>query len=542
MAPPRAIGAQPAGEEQAMTTGQANRSLLRAVGPDIYRQNAFRLTGLAVTATNRDIRRRGEQLQVAAQFGADAGAAGGTVLPLPEPPGTTAVQQALERLREPAQRLVDELFWIWPARGSGPDEAIAALRRGDQDGALRIWGGQVATGPERAISVHNVAVLLHVRALDDTAVNQMLWQRAVEYWRAVHVDEAFWGLLQARIAELADPRLTSATAGELRAGLLEAVASINAKLAVRAARDNLAADAAAHVALVRDVLLRPEQADRLLRREVEPDLDRIRSISSGAEQSVESDPDRGADAARRFLDETTPLIDKVKFVLAAEQPVVQGLCDEVATTAMYCVIPYVNKTGDFAAGREVLGRALGIAATETARTRIRRNLETARRQAAIQQENLRLKRLSETCWFDKQRPAVDEEAVPRPMWGDEQREPHGYQTRVTWRSTTIRVPRCATCRQAQQRRLRTWRVLAWALAPGWLALNVVPFLVGHGGFVCLTIVATLVGVGYIASELLTLRARKGMTAKEWTGMRQFPPIRDLVAKGWQFGERAGTSS
>src|SRR5215475_6551381 len=108
-----------------MTTGQTQGSLLGAVGPEIYRQNAFRLTGLTVTATNRDIRRRAEQLQVAAQFGADAGGSGG-VLPLPEAPGTTAVQEAIERLRDPVHRLVDELFWIWPAPGGGPDEAMAA--------------------------------------------------------------------------------------------------------------------------------------------------------------------------------------------------------------------------------------------------------------------------------------------------------------------------------------------------------------------------------------------------------------------------------
>ena len=114
---------------------QTGGSLLGDVHAELYANNAFRLSGLPASATSRDIRRRSEQLRVMAQLGTGTDTGQG-VLPLAERPGAAAVADALERLRDPSRRLVDELFWFWPAES---DEAMAALRRGDADAAMNTW-------------------------------------------------------------------------------------------------------------------------------------------------------------------------------------------------------------------------------------------------------------------------------------------------------------------------------------------------------------------------------------------------------------------
>src|SRR5437868_8517251 len=138
--------------------------LVRALTPDLYRVNAFRMAQLPATASQRDISRRLEKLTMLTKLG------GGVELPrgplsLQPAPDLDAVRHAVERLRDPETRLVDEFFWFWPETPAAetPDEALAALDRGDVAAARKRWQ---AVAPGGGTAVHNLAVLAHLLALD----------------------------------------------------------------------------------------------------------------------------------------------------------------------------------------------------------------------------------------------------------------------------------------------------------------------------------------------------------------------------------------
>src|SRR5207237_3361496 len=80
-------------------------------------------------------------------------------------PDVDAVRHAIERLRDPETRLVDEFFWFWPETSATetPDEALTALDRGDVAAARKRWQ---AAAPGAGVAVHNLAVLAHLLALD----------------------------------------------------------------------------------------------------------------------------------------------------------------------------------------------------------------------------------------------------------------------------------------------------------------------------------------------------------------------------------------
>ena len=122
--------------------------LLEAGRAAVYRRNAFRITQLAVDATPREITRQTEKLRLLEKLGGGARAAGG--LGLDPPPDQDAVREALQRLRDPERRLVDELFWFWPqALGQATsDPALQALERGDVAGAARQWLTRERDGSE----------------------------------------------------------------------------------------------------------------------------------------------------------------------------------------------------------------------------------------------------------------------------------------------------------------------------------------------------------------------------------------------------------
>src|SRR5437870_1635747 len=115
------------------------KALLDAATKDLFRRNAFRITGLPVDATPRDVAKHVEKLKVFAELGQDAQP--NAALPLRPPPTVEDIRQAIQNLKDPEKRLIDEFFWFWPENfgQSRSDPAIQALEKGDLEAAADIW-------------------------------------------------------------------------------------------------------------------------------------------------------------------------------------------------------------------------------------------------------------------------------------------------------------------------------------------------------------------------------------------------------------------
>jgi hypothetical protein len=227
------------------TLGGSCPALIEAAHPEVYRRNAFRLTGLSVEATPRDISRHTERLRMMQKFKAKV--ASRSPLALSPPPDEHAVREAVHKLHDPEHRLIDEFFWFWPNQlgQSNPDKALAFLSGDDIDHAAKYWS-QMEQSSETYVSMHNLAVLFHCLALDleQEALSRQLkeqelktlgehWVHAFKRWKVLLDHEPFWSRLTARIRALQDPRLTTGLARRVRASLPLALLSINAALAVR---------------------------------------------------------------------------------------------------------------------------------------------------------------------------------------------------------------------------------------------------------------------------------------------------------------------
>ena len=473
-------------------------SLLDETGPDLYRTNAFRVTGLPVGATARDIRRRGERLRAAARYGVDADT---PVLPLPRPPDGPAVQQIVQRLKDPAKRLVDELFWFWPEDDA--DEAMTALRAGDLATAEAAWRNR-----STAVARHNRAVLAHARALDADAPDRALWEEALTQWHAVIADRSFWDRFARRTAELDDPRLASVTAGSVRARLPTVLLSINARLALDAWRDDRRADAESHLTVMRRSGFALETVDEVLRDAVHPDRKRLTKLCEDAERAADADPEHAAAAGDRLAEQAAPVLDLLGFALTDDDPALGGAKDHVARQVMRCAIAYGNRTRDWRTARALFQRAHPIAVSESTAADIARNL-------AVAEENVR----GASCLFCD-RPAADRHALVRTMYGQVSRG----QFRVTWRTREIAIPRCPSCHARQT--ARAWLFgLGWAV---WAALIVWTFAAFS--------TPLLLADAAMAVVQWALGPR-GLTPRQRRGVRAFDPVQDLLKKGWAFGTK-----
>src|ERR1700741_1326695 len=87
--------------------------LLDVAHLNIYRENAFRITGLPVDATIKEIARHADMLKQMEELGYGEKANPGA-LALDPPPNIEQIREAIQRLKEPERRLIDEFFWFWP--------------------------------------------------------------------------------------------------------------------------------------------------------------------------------------------------------------------------------------------------------------------------------------------------------------------------------------------------------------------------------------------------------------------------------------------
>jgi hypothetical protein len=186
-----------AAPDRSRTATELTVAALRDVaGTQLYRRNAFRVTGLLTVADRQVVRRRQRQVLPALEAGAD--------VDIGLPVGLDEVRAAFDRLLEsPHRRLVDELFWLW---GDATDACgCPATLHQHHDEAVR---------------AHSAALDLEAKGkrLTDSELDEAerLWSTASRQWATVLRHDRFWTHVLARIEALGERQLDRSVVDELR--------------------------------------------------------------------------------------------------------------------------------------------------------------------------------------------------------------------------------------------------------------------------------------------------------------------------------------
>jgi hypothetical protein len=271
---------------------------------ELYRTNAFRVLGLEVDATGREVARRVKELEAQLKVGMPQARG---VLPVDPSPSLDGVRAAGQWLQQPPRRVVEELFWFWPdpAGGAADDQALVALAGGDPQAARQVWKQRQLVGSD--VAVHNLAVLDHVVALDlehkarvgpltpdDQDLLAVSWRRAYDGWLALLEVEGFWGRLGDRVRGRNDPRLTADMVDQLRGWLPRALATVNARLAVHGGEQAQLGlrtpGRASGSARYRRTVLRSLPRWRATAETDQPRSCRLRSSTNSSQHSIASEP------------------------------------------------------------------------------------------------------------------------------------------------------------------------------------------------------------------------------------------------------------
>jgi hypothetical protein len=368
----------------------SRRILLGQAGLDLYRENAFRVTGLAVDASTKEIARHADKLKIMEELG-QRDAAPPSAFPLNPPSSVDQIRDAIRRLRDPEKRLINEFFWFWPltVANSVSDPGIQALTRGDPAKAFAIWKEGEGSPETGFIATHNIAVMCHLMAVewtlyqaagtvDSAQGNEILtyWSEALTRWRKIARSDQFWDAVRARIRSIDDFRLTTGFEREIRESLLDVLSTINAEAALEFAEQQRLDLASSHLRLARETQQDPDKFARIAQQVLASALTLLKQQIESARQRTRTHASEALIASHELLKQAHHTLSLVTLFFGEASEVHHELSDEIANVCNQLQVSYHNTTGDHEACIATLQTILPLATSPELRQQIDKNIRT----------------------------------------------------------------------------------------------------------------------------------------------------------------------
>lgn len=361
-------------------------ALFEACSLQLYDRNIFRLTGLPVDATPRDITKQAQKLQMMEEVGGDMQMSQGAFKPS-KPPTAADIREAIARMKDPEQRLIDEFFWFWPEKfgDSNGDEALEAVKAGKADDAYQIWRSRENAGSY--VAQHNVAVLYHMYAIEWTAkyvdyetnesaeeTIKTYWSKSFQRWEKMIEADELWDMLKDRIRSYDDHALTTGYARRIKRNLPEALDKINAEAALTLAERGRMDWAQYHIDFMRETHAGLDDVENTAEMVLQPSKKRVEQYLSSFEDQSKDRPQDGADLAKELLKQCHPIMQLFDLFHGEGSHQRNDLFDGVAETVLQMVINHQKATGDNNAFLTLLKHTLDFANSPHLRERIIKNI------------------------------------------------------------------------------------------------------------------------------------------------------------------------
>ncbi|MFZ0828921.1 MAG: response regulator [Verrucomicrobiia bacterium] len=371
-------------------TSSECKPLLDAATKDLFRKNAFRITGLSVDATTREVDRHAGKLKMLAEFGQDTHT-GGAAFAIKPPPSLDDIRDAIQKIKDPEQRLIDEFFWFWPQEfgKSQSDPAIQALAKGDSKTAVEIWNSKEDSATGGIVASHNLALIYYIKALDwenysvknnvDAERRQKIinyWKEAFRLWDLLANSEHFWDMVTARIRQLNEPNLSTGFSRRMRATLPESLDKINAELAVAFAESGKIEIARLHIGFLRGPEQRQDKIEKIAELVLTPVSNRLKEQTKSARGRGEQHPPEAAKIAIELLQQSRQALMLFDLFFGKDNELRNDLFDEVVSACNRLQVVYHDETKDETVCLEILNSILSLATAIELRQQIEKNIST----------------------------------------------------------------------------------------------------------------------------------------------------------------------
>lgn len=357
---------------------------------DLYTKNIFRVTGLPVDATSKEVSRQVQKLQMLEEMGGGDVTGTQPAFALAGKRSSEEIREALSRMKEPEHRIIDEFFWFWPEEfGSSKDDpAIQAMLAGDEGTAFKLWKDREKSGSY--VAQHNLAVMYHMFAVDWTNYHisakideaqdieiKKNWRKAFERWEPMIEADDLWDMLKERVRSLDDEALTTGFVRRILKVLPEALDRVNAEAALKLAEQGRIDWAKFHIDFMRETHQGLDDVDSTSEMVLEPTKKRVEQYLETFSTKVKDSPHVGVELAQELLDKCYPMMTLFDLFHGSEAHQRNDLFDKVAETILQMAISHQQATGDNKTFATSLKNTLKIASGSHVRERIIKNIAIA---------------------------------------------------------------------------------------------------------------------------------------------------------------------
>ena len=423
---------------------------------NVYMDNMFHILGVGIDVTPRKLRRRREDIDSAHELGEEAWRnqfkhlLGNCAIPTYQ-----EVCDAFSRIENPEERIVSEFFWFWPT-GDG-DSSLEDLLAGRKPNAIKAWErGEYAYGKSRIISIHNLAVVYHLYAIDaelqsiayggnvpDDYRSKMCsyWDKSFSYWEQLADNDDFWDLFAERVRQFDDPRLAGGFVRRFRQEFPIAFDNINAKLAVEYAKLDVYADAKRHADYMLKTMSGLDDVQSMLNVLFDPMEQKVNRLIDNYDIKARESPSDGLKLADNLLKETEGIRRIAEALLKKGQRIRTVIVTKIVAACNRYQVWYGNKTDDWDGCLRILEFIRPMACTADSESLINKNLTTVR-------DNIRRDEEENVCLRCKKHKRDCSQFAPQTvkLYGNVQKDP-SRQGRVTFSIRKIMVPRCKDCKR-----------------------------------------------------------------------------------------------
>lgn len=306
-------GASP-GEESGVDAAVAR--LREVSGRDLYRHNAFRVTGIATDADRATVRQRRQLVVAAVAAGADIDLGHGRAVT------ESQVRMAFDvLLGDPRRRLADEVFWLW---GHSVARCGCAPRvHHDHDAAVRAHSAALDAEDDPDAPAARVAEL---------------WARAGRHWRLTLRRTDFWDHLRHRVGSLNDRALDLSTVEAIRGAVPATLVKPLVELAMSLP------DPARPIGIARKWPVPEPVVDDLLEQAAEPLCGRLDTMLDEAFDLLRNNEFVGAATCAEQL---LPDLRRLRSVLPAQRfRRTSTLCDQTAVVLNNCALAVADRADE----------------------------------------------------------------------------------------------------------------------------------------------------------------------------------------------------
>lgn len=364
-----------------MAGTQGNQFLLDIVSPyldiDFFLHNTYRVLEMPVTASMKELTKRGTAIETAQQTGAPVPIGKQPLYRIKEELDFDEDNKALLRLGNPDHRMLDIFFWFWPmANGNEQDEALEFLKSGSDKQAIDIWTRNIHSGGVSGICKHNLAVIHTFKALHfevaassrtETGFTSIVtddWSEAGKYWSLALDDELTWSKYIEYIELVGDPRVTTGYNRKVRASLPIIFTALIGNLAVKNVNQGTSNETKRLIAIAQNAGFEEEMVNQGLVLAGKPLEDRARMFLTLTKNNIEANILNAESSIQAFVNGCHPLIDPLTLLYNNSRKA-QSLFDTLAETGHEYAMRYAKHTDEWAKTLAFLKTFRGWARSKT---------------------------------------------------------------------------------------------------------------------------------------------------------------------------------